>query len=174
MTSPAMSNVSYLREFQRSPQSAATKQNLTPEVRVTAGTAQSLIMVEPTWEKTVWARLERLVSLPEGWDGTDAKQLNGFASQFGMKLLQAYLPPTALAPQLSLLRYGGLQFEWFTEKFEFEIEIVGPYRFKAWLNDLVNEEEFEGSFEYDHTKLSQMFQRMFQLNLLEIDEATAA
>jgi hypothetical protein len=174
MTAASSVNVSYLKDYPQALQSAATKQSSTINRRVADGTAQSLLMVEPSWEKLVWSRLETLASLQTGWDGTDAKPLNGFASQFGMKLLQSYLPPTAPAPQLSLLRYGGMQFEWFTDNCEFEIEIVGPYRVKAWLNDLKNDEEFEGSFEYDHTKLSEMFQRMLQLNLSETDEATAA
>jgi hypothetical protein len=174
MTPSATSNIAYMRDFQRSPQSAATKQSSALEQRVGLGTAQSLLMVEPAWENLVWSRLKFLQTLNAGWDGTDAKPLDDFAARFGMKLLHLCLPLGAPAPELSLLRYGGLQFEWFTNNCEFEIEIVGPYRVKAWFVDRVNEEEFEGNFDYEYTKLFEMIQKMLNLNASVAHESTAA
>jgi hypothetical protein len=175
MTGAATANITYLQDRWRPDTSSATKQSMQSVRRSNNETAQSVVIVEPSWEKSVWSRLKVLKNMPHGWDGTDdARPLDDFTSEFGMKLLQALLPPNAPAPQLSLLRYGGLQFEWFTHRCEFEIEVIGPYRAKAWLNDLENDEETEVIFEYNVTKLSRLIDKMLQLNPSIADAAAAA
>jgi hypothetical protein len=174
MTGAAAGNIAYLQDRWRTGTSSATKQSMQTIRRPNIETAQSIVIVEPGWERLVWSRLQLLKNMRHGWDGTDARQLDEFTSEFGMKLLQALLPPNAPAPQLTLLRYGGLQFEWFTQRCEFEIEVIGPYRAKAWLNDIENDEETEVVFDYNVTQLSQLIDKMLRLNLAIADAAAAA
>jgi hypothetical protein len=170
----AASNVAYLQHRLRPATSSATKQFVQPVNRLNNATAQSLVIVKPDWEELVWSRLQVLKSVSMGWDGTDAKPLDDLTCLFGMKLLQQLMPPNAPAPQLTLLRYGGLQFEWFSAKCEFEIEIIGPYRARAWLNDIENDTETEFEFQYNVTDLSLLITKMLQLNHVGADAAAAA
>lgn len=167
-------NVIFMKEFALSPQTAATKRSTASDPQFFDRTSQSFTLSELSWELPVWSSLKFLHSLKEGWDGTDSKPLDDFAAQFGMKLLQAYLPDDAPVPQLSLLRYGGLQFEWFNNNQEFELEIIGPYKVKAWYSDLKNDQIFEGFFDYDYTFLSELFKKLVSKNHIEAHAATAA
>jgi hypothetical protein len=168
------SGVFYMKDFARAPQTAATKRSTVSGTPFFDTTGQSLTLAELNWELPVWSRLKFLRSLNEGWDGTDSKPLDDFAAQFGMKLLQAYLPSDAPAPQLSLLRYGGLQFEWFNDNQEFELEIIGPYKVRAWFSDLRNDQIFEGSFDYNYSELSELFKKLMLNSNIEVHAATAA
>lgn len=174
MNDSAAINVLYVRDFTKSPDTAATQRSLAKEKKLGDAGVQSATLNEKNWERLVWSRLEFIQNLGDGWDGTDSKPLDGFAAQFGMKLLQAFLPINAPAPQLTLLRYGGLQFEWFSDALEFELEIMGPYKVKAWFSDLTNDENVEGNFDYDYSKLSELFQKISRLNDVEVHAATAA
>ncbi len=174
MTVTVGGNIAYLQDRMRPATSSATKQFVQPFRRLNNVTAQSLVVVKPDWEELVWSRLQTIKGMSLGWDGTDAKPLDDFTSQFGMKLLQQLMPPSAPAPQLTLLRYGGLQFEWFSTKCEFEIEVVGPYRARARLNDIENDVEAELEFQYDVTELSAMIGKMLQLNHADADAVAAA
>jgi hypothetical protein len=154
-----MNTVVNLDEFRRSQTQVAPITTGSKPFQVAPIAANSLIISEPSWEASVEQQFRRLARLEPGWDGAKAQKLDLFTATYAMRLLHYILPHDAKAPTLSPLCYGGLQFEWFNDRIEFEIEVVRQYQVRVWLHDIVGGEESETTFEYDLSELIKMTNR---------------
>lgn len=71
------------------------------------------------------ARLNDLLDLPPGWDGSRARPVTDAAALSAMKTLFAVANDRSLAPQIVPLVDGGIQIEWHAGGFSIEIEVDG-------------------------------------------------
>jgi hypothetical protein len=145
------------------------------EARTTAprNVANSTILSRPRWEEEVLNRVRFLLGLAENWDGAQARRLDYSTAQFGIKLLQYLLPPGEAAPKLAPLCYGGLQLEWFSKDYEFEIEIARPYSGRALFHDVGKDSTTEIRFDYDIGELKKLLANVISREH-NTNEATAA
>jgi hypothetical protein len=167
--------IAYLDDFRaRGPNTAVSAAGNLPSGRNLPGAATSLMITEPKWEELTLRRIDRLSKLASNWDGSGAKPMDQFTSQFGIKLLHALLPSGAPAPAISLSRYGGIQFEWYNDRFELEIEIEGPYRVSSLFYNKDTDEQKEHRFDYEYSRLKSTFVAIFSENGVSKDESSAA
>jgi hypothetical protein len=93
-------------------------------------------------------RLDALVKLPKGWDGYAGRPVSFPTANFAVSVLEAIMPPGAIAPQIVPGAAGDLQLEWHAPHGSIELQIFAPNRGTAWR--LVNgaEEEVNVTIDY--------------------------
>lgn len=71
------------------------------------------------------ALMNRLLALPESWDGFRARPVTGAAAVAAMSALFEVADDSSLASQIIPLPDGGVQLEWHAGGFSLEIEVDG-------------------------------------------------
>lgn len=89
----------------------------------------------PSWVAPTVDALGRLLSMPQGWDSYDARQVDPTcvvsAIDIALTIMHDRTPSPAVVPTSS----GGIQLEWHTRGIDLEIEIRSPSRISASFED---------------------------------------
>jgi len=96
--------------------------------------------------------LNRLVELPQGWDGRHAAQITNEAVQTTVDLLPAISDEQSVPPQFFPLPDGGIQFEWHVGGNDIEIEVDGGGEAHAVAVTADDNILFEGEIAIDQTR----------------------
>ncbi len=91
-------------------------------------------------------RLERLISLPNGWDGGVAQGVSFRNANFAMNVLGAVCDKGSPTPQFVPGTNGDLQIEWHLVGGSIELHILKPNLVKAWF-EVNNSAEEEGELD---------------------------
>jgi hypothetical protein len=104
----------------------------------------------PAWQAVVGERLEKLRTLPAGWDGYRAPALKQDVFSFAAVLLDEIMQPQTSPPQVVPSSVGGLQIEWHEKDIDIEIHIEAPYRCTIWYENhrsgQIIDDEFTADF----------------------------
>lgn len=111
---------------------------------------------EPIWLPGVMARLEHLVSLPEGWDGHGGRAVSVSTALFALHILFETLDRSRPSPQILPLSYGGLQIEWHEQGIDLEVEIIGSNEILVTFEDHVMGDSDQFSLSTDLSRLSNL------------------
>jgi len=113
---------------------------------------------EPTTHWLVFDALQKLASLPPGWDSYGARPLNPRAVWRSVGLLASIVPAIAPEPTVVPTRDGGVQFEWHRRGIDVEVRVppVGEVSFIVADQDV----EHEGEGLPDRALLDRAFSRM--------------
>lgn len=135
---------------------ALAERNYVPRGPVTPSASAFSAAIQPSWERYVIARMERLVSLPECWDGYEGRPVRVDTGIFAIQLLIETLDPSSPHPQIVPLSYGGVQIEWHEQGMDLEIEVIAPHDMIVSYADAVTGAEDEFPLSTDVTRLSKI------------------
>ena len=106
------------------------------------------------WVKELEDRFDELTSLPRGWDGYAGAPVSFNCAQFAANLIERLCINSLPAPQLAPMPDGTVRLEWHMNKFDLEIDVLGPYNVLAYRADLLTDEEEEIEIQTDFSELS--------------------
>lgn len=95
-----------------------------------------------------------LTSLRRGWDGYAGLPVSFTCAQFAANLIERLYIGSIPAPQLVPMPNGTMRLEWHMNKFDVEVDVLGPYDVVAYRADLLNDSEDEIEIQTDFTELS--------------------
>jgi hypothetical protein len=102
----------------------------------------------PPWLTQVTQRLERLISLPEGWNGYGSPAVRQTAAASALRMLLALRRGRPdLLPSLVPTHLGGIQLEWHHGDIDLEAEILPDLSVDIWYMDDHTDTERELHFE---------------------------
>ena len=84
-------------------------------------------MSNSLWIQELKDRLDKLTSLPRGWDGYNGEPVSSGCAQFAANLIERLCVANVPAPQLVPGADGTLQLEWHTNGCDVEVDVLGPY-----------------------------------------------
>lgn len=88
--------------------------------------------VSCAWNEVLEQRLEKLIQLPNSWDGYRARPVSFPVAVFTLSMLQRLFQPSVTEPFLVPGINGDLQAEWHANDMDIEIHVVEPNLVKAW------------------------------------------
>ena len=88
-------------------------------------------MSNSLWIQELKDRLDKLTSLPRGWDGYNGQPVSFNCAQFAANLIERLYVANVPAPQLVPGADGTLQLEWHMNGFDVEVDVLGPYAVMA-------------------------------------------
>ncbi|MGP1394803.1 MAG: hypothetical protein ACTS3R_04780 [Inquilinaceae bacterium] len=106
------------------------------------------------WVDELEERFDVLTSLRRGWDGYAGLPVSFTCAQFAANLIERLYIGSIPAPQLVPMPNGTMRLEWHMNKFDVEVDVLGPYDVVAYRADLLNDSEDEIEIQTDFTELS--------------------
>lgn len=101
----------------------------------------------PPWLTEITQRLERLISLPEGWNGYGAPAVEQETATSALRVLLALRRGRPdLLPSLVPTHLGGIQLEWHRGSIDLEAEILPDLSVDIWYMDDQTDTEREFHF----------------------------
>jgi hypothetical protein len=102
----------------------------------------------PPWLPQVIERLERLLSLPEGWNGYSSPAVRQDAATSALRILLALRRGRPdLLPSIVPTHLGGIQLEWHQGDIDLEAEVMPDLSVEIWYVDDQTDAERELRFE---------------------------
>lgn len=106
------------------------------------------------WVRVLEARLNELTSLPRGWNGYRSLPVSFSCASFAANLLERICVDGLAPPSLVPGTDGTLQIEWHRNKYDLEIDVLGPGNVIASRTDLVTGQCDEIELQNDFTQLA--------------------
>jgi hypothetical protein len=97
------------------------------------------------WQDAVRVQLCSLNDLPADWDGYGARSIPSDTVLFAFQVLNEIWMARLPVPDISPMSNEGLMIEWHTQRYEFTLEINGPYEMCYLFEDSESEALVEGS-----------------------------
>lgn len=93
------------------------------------------LVVQPVarkWRSAVMQKLEKLVKLPNGWDGYRAQAVSFDTATFTLQMLESTCSDQVPEPQIVPGVAGDLQVEWHIENIDIELHVRAANNVSAW------------------------------------------
>jgi hypothetical protein len=107
-------------------------------------------------------QLDRLLALPDGWDGARARSITDSAVLTAVQVLFGFADDAVLPPQLVPLPDGGIQLEWHVDGNDLELEVDASGASYLLATDNSGKQVREGDFATSASALTSWLRQELQ------------
>lgn len=93
------------------------------KVSVYVETATPWARFESPWIRKARQQIQELVNLPENWDSAGARRIRPEVARSAFQILSHIMRYDLVLPWINPRPEGGIEFAWFTDYIDFEIEV---------------------------------------------------
>lgn len=154
MTAQALQIAAFQRDVPFSAPKGSASQGVFPSYRVRVEGNRS------TWNEQLLKRFNQLTKLPQGWDGYRGQAVSFACASFASQILERLCIEDLVAPSLVPGSDGTMQIEWHKNRYDIELDVLGPNSVHAYRNDQVSGLEEELDVQNDLTEVMDWLRSM--------------